>query len=635
MRISESKFGSLVMKFVYKVAIASSLILLVTIAVLGTLQYLSVKARLQVKMEESIQDIVHGVKNTVASELNGKKGIASYATSLAQRDPTHQNITNVIRVPDIKKEFLLIGGGYESDGSNFKSDPDWDPGATWDPRVRPWYIKAKQERALIITEPYADSATGEILISVATPLLQSGQFLGAIFFDLSLSGLSDLVNRVKLFDAGYIFIVSETGVVIAHPETNYNGKNMREFLPNTRIQTNTIDHPIIDGNEYNLRFAKIPDQDWYIGVLLDEKIAYKAVADMRNQVIIFSIVALLASVTLLLLLLNRLLTPLNALNNAIQNIASGEGDLTKRLSTNSDQEFAQLAHGFNQFTVNLQENVKLLKSTGDDVLEGMQVSQQGVHDSNHAISSQLREIDLLATAMNQMAVTASEVANNAQSAAAAAQEADSATQTGVGIVEQTTELIGSLSTRIEDAVSNVEILEKATNNIETVLQVINEIAEQTNLLALNAAIEAARAGEQGRGFAVVADEVRTLASRTQDSTTEIRAMIDQLQLGVKTVVDAMKSSQGAAQETVEQAQSTQQALDKICNAINLINDMNIQIASAAEEQSSVSDEINQNTVRIRDISNEVSDYAKQTSASIDSQASSIEEQKQILDNFKV
>ncbi len=237
--------------------------------------------------------------------------------------------------------------------------------------------------------------------------------------------------------------------------------------------------------------------------------------------------------------------------------------------------------------------------------------------------------------MNQMTVTASEVANNAQSAAEATKEADNATQTGVQIVEQTTSLIDTLSTRIEHAVGNVEILENATHNIETILQVINEIAEQTNLLALNAAIEAARAGEQGRGFAVVADEVRTLASRTQNSTTEIRAMIDQLQSGVKTVVEAMKVSQGAAQETVEQAKSTQQALDRICAAINLINDMNTQIASAAEEQSSVSEEINENTVRIRDISVNVSNYAHQTSESIELQANSIQEQKQILDRFKV
>lgn len=623
------------MKFVHKVSIASSLLLIITIAFLGTVEYFSIKSKLQTTIEESIEDIVHGVKNTVSSELGGKKAIASYATSLAQQDPSHQNITSVIRVPEIKHEFLLIGGGYESDGSNFKSDPDWEPGPGWDPRVRPWYIKAKKEGQLIITEPYADSATGEILISVATPLLKANEFIGAIFFDLSLSGLSDLVNQVNLFDAGYIFIVSESGVVIAHPDASKNGKNMSDFLPNSTIQVDRIDRPILDGEEFNLRFAKIPKQDWYIGVLLDERIAYKAATDMRNQVVVISIVALFISVLVLQYIINKLLRPLNALNNAIENIASGEGDLTRRLSTDTDQEFAKLASGFNQFKENLRAQIKLLKSTGDDVLSSMQVSQQGMQDSNSAVSSQLQEIDLLATAMNQMTVTASEVANNAQNAAEATKEADNATQTGVQIVEQTTSLIDTLSKRIEHAVGNIEVLENATHNIESILQVINEIAEQTNLLALNAAIEAARAGEQGRGFAVVADEVRTLASRTQDSTTEIRAMIDQLQSGVKTVVEAMKSSQGAAKETVEQAQNTQKALDRICAAIILINDMNTQIASAAEEQSSVSEEINENTVRIRDISINVSNYAHQASESIELQASSIQEQKQILDRFKV
>ncbi len=204
---------------------------------------------------------------------------------------------------------------------------------------------------------------------------------------MSLSGLSDLVNRVQLFDAGYIFIVSESGVVIAHPDASKNGKNMSEFLPNSRIQVNNIEHPIVDGEEFNLRFAKIPDQDWYIGVLLNEKIAYKAVTDMRNQVVIFSIIALIVSVLVLQFIMKKLLTPLNALNSAIENIATGEGDLTRRLSTDTDQEFAELATGFNLFKENLREQIKLLKSTGDDVLSSMRVSQQGVHDSNAAVST--------------------------------------------------------------------------------------------------------------------------------------------------------------------------------------------------------------------------------------------------------
>ena len=191
------------MKFVHKIALASSALLVITITFLNTTQYFNVKSELNTTIEESITDIVHGVKNTVASELNGKKALARYANSIAEENPTREHITNTIRIPEIMNAFLLIGGGYESDGSNFKSNPDWDPGEGWDPRVRPWYKEAKAKNDLIITAPYADSATGEILISIATPLNSANGFVGSIFFDLSLSSLSDLVNSVRLFDAGY------------------------------------------------------------------------------------------------------------------------------------------------------------------------------------------------------------------------------------------------------------------------------------------------------------------------------------------------------------------------------------------------------------------------------------------------
>lgn len=623
------------MKFVNKVAIASSVLLLLTITFLSVIQYFSVKSKLSVTIENSIDDIVHGVKNTVASELSGKKGIAEYATTLAEEDLSNAHITQVISYPEIKNEFLLVGGGYESDGSNFKNDPNWNPGPEWDPRVRPWYIKAKKENTLIITEPYADSATGEILISVATPLESQGQFMGSIFFDLSLAGLSDLVNQVTLFDAGYIFIVSEGGVIVAHPDGKMNGKNIKSLLPNSPIQTSRSDHPIIDGEEYNLRFAKIPEQDWYIGVLLNEDIAYKAINDMRSQVIVFAALSIVVSVIVLLLLMKKLLLPLDNLNDAIKNIASGDGDLRKRLSTNTDVEFAELAQGFNAFTGNLQEQIKRLKNYGDEVKQGTEITQQGAHESEASISEQLQEIELLATAMNEMTVTSSDVASNAQGAAAAAEEANNASLEGVDIVGQTTSSITALSQSIEGTVQDVETLEDATHNIETILQVINDIAEQTNLLALNAAIEAARAGEQGRGFAVVADEVRTLASRTQDSTTEIRAMIDKLQGGVKSVVSAMQSSQQAATQSVEKAELTGQALAQICDSISKITDMNIQIASAAEQQSSVAEEINQNTVKIKDISLAVSEHSHKTNEAIEMQTNSISKQNQILDSFKV
>ncbi|MGC9458367.1 methyl-accepting chemotaxis protein, partial [Vibrio genomosp. F10] len=195
--------------------------------------------------------------------------------------------------------------------------------------------------------------------------------------------------------------------------------------------------------------------------------------------------------------------------------------------------------------------------------------------------------------------------------------------------------IDELSTRIDEAVSEVQVLESATDNIETILKVINDIADQTNLLALNAAIEAARAGESGRGFAVVADEVRTLAQRTQESTTEIRNMIEQLQAGASSVSNAMNQSKETAVNAVARAQEANGALDRIREAIQQISDMNIQIASAAEEQSLVAEEINNNTVKIKDLSVQVSDSASSANDAMLVQTENVREQDAILNKFIV
>jgi methyl-accepting chemotaxis protein len=623
------------MKFVYKIAAASSTLLLITIGLLNTTQYLSVKQELSATIEESITDIVNGVKNTVAAELKGKKNLANYATSLAEQKPTIENITNIISQPDIRNAFVLVGGGYEVDSPYFKSDPNWNPGANWDPRVRPWYKDAKSKGELVITEPYADSASGEIMISIATPINQDGNFIGSIFFDLSLSTLSDLINSVNLFDAGYLFIVTKGATVIAHPESKYNGKAMKSFLPNSNISVQNTSKIELNGKEYNLRFVEVPSQNWYIGVLLDEKIAYQSVYSMRNSSILYSIIALVLSILTLLFLMKKLLLPLDALNEVIKDVASGNGDLTKRLDTKTDQEFAELANGFNTFSENLRNQVKQLKAFGVDILHGTEITAEGTSESNEAMGTQLQELEMLATAMNEMSSTASDVANNAKNAASAAQEAEDSTIIGTEVVEKTTSSIDALSNRIEQVVNDVGILEEATGSIEKILQVINDIADQTNLLALNAAIEAARAGEQGRGFAVVADEVRTLASRTQESTTEIRTMIDKLQSGASVVSIAMNASKEAANGTVEQAKQAGEALNKIYSAIKQINDMNVQIATAAKEQSIVAEEVNTNTVKIKDLSVQVSNAAQRTNEAIQMQITSVRDQNEILDRFKV
>ncbi|BDU40463.1 methyl-accepting chemotaxis protein [Vibrio nigripulchritudo ATCC 27043] len=623
------------MKFSHKVVAASSILLLIILSVLTAQQYFSMKSELEHQVTESVSEIVDGVRNTVAADIKGKKELSQYATDMLQADLRNRDyVEGVISQASIKQNFLLAGLGYENDGSNVNNDPGWNPGSDWDPRRRPWYIDAKNAGKLIITAPYADSATGEILVSIAVPVRENGSFAGAIFYDVSLAGLAEVVNKVDLFNAGFLFIVAGDGTIIAHPDVDKNGKQMNTFLPNVSISEETQEIEL-EGQLYATDFSKIPGEDWYVGVMLDESIAYSAVTDLRNHSIVYTLVALVISIFALLFLIKVLMRPLDSLNDAIQDMACGQGDLTKRLDTNTDAEFALLASGFNTFAETLQQRIQRTKEISDSIRSVTETTAQGAQDSATAMNTQMQELEQLATAMNEMATTSSDVATNAQGAASAAKEADSATEDGTKVVGYTTQAISDLSTRIDEAVEQVRQLESATSNIETILEVINDIADQTNLLALNAAIEAARAGESGRGFAVVADEVRTLAQRTQESTTEIRNMIEQLQSGATAVASAMGQSKETADDTVQKAQEANIALERIRGAIQQISDMNIQIASAAEEQSLVAEEINNNTINIKDLSEQVATAAEGANEAMALQTQHVRDQDEVMSKFIV
>ncbi|HCG5292473.1 TPA: methyl-accepting chemotaxis protein [Vibrio parahaemolyticus] len=623
------------MKFRHKVVTASSILLLITVSLLSTQQVMTIRSQTQEHISSSVKEILTSVSNTVQSEMNAKKDLARSITEIIELSPNDRTyVKDILEKPTPKSSFLAIGFGYESNGFVIENDDGWDAGPDYDPRQRPWFIAAKNKGDLVVTDPYVDASSKNVIISVGTPVKQNGQFLAGMFYDLELTTLSDLVNQVNLFDAGYLFLVTDDGTTIAHPQSKYNGEKLNSYLPQVDLNKAT-QHIEVDNNPYMVSLTHIPSENWYVGAIIDETAAYSVVGELRNSAIIYSIIAVLASVIALTILIRTLMRPLDTLNTAIKDVASGKGDLTQRLETDTDQEFSDLAKNFNTFMENLQQQIIESKSISDQILTGTQITAEGARDSAGAIQTQLQELEQLATAMHEMSVTATEVANNAQGAASAAKEADQATIEGSSVVSESTQTINMLSDSIDLAVEEVQVLESATANIETILKVINDIADQTNLLALNAAIEAARAGESGRGFAVVADEVRTLAQRTQESTTEIRSMIEQLQSGASSVASAMHQSKGSAVEAVEKADLANDALQRIRDAIQRISDMNLQIASAAEEQSLVAEEINNNTVNIKDLSTQVADSANRTNEAMQSQHDNVRKQDEILNRFTV
>jgi methyl-accepting chemotaxis protein len=335
----------------------------------------------------------------------------------------------------------------------------------------------------------------------------------------------------------------------------------------------------------------------------------KSAAAAQNTVLILLVFSIGVGLMLAFILPNFISGPINKITEQLKDISQGEGDLTKRLNVRQQDEVGKLASYFDEFMDKLQSIVSKVQnvshSVGDSASDLRRVSEQ----NNSTINEQNLAIHSVVTAVEEMSSAAKEVAVNTVETANQAKQANSSSDIGVKTIDNTIARIERLSTELDEASKTIATVEQEASNVNSVLDVIRGIAEQTNLLALNAAIEAARAGEQGRGFAVVADEVRTLASRTQDSTQDIQRMLEGLQQGVKSSVDAISASVDTARETVESASITGQSLSDVKKIIDSISQMTVQVASAVEEQSQVVDEINKNLNSIGEYSNDVASGA--------------------------
>ncbi len=343
----------------------------------------------------------------------------------------------------------------------------------------------------------------------------------------------------------------------------------------------------------------------------------------------------LVSAILAFFIQSAITQPINKVVAALKDIAEGEGDLTQRLQVNTQDELGELAQWFNRFVEKVHDVVTKFRDTSENLGQSAAQLLLTTEKTNQGVLKQQHEIDQTASAITELSGTVQEVVRNVAMAANDAEEADSQASQGKMIVDETMQSIENLAGDIESAAEVITRLQQESDNIGAVLEVIGGIAEQTNLLALNAAIEAARAGEQGRGFAVVADEVRTLASRTQSSTQEIQEMIERLQAGAKEAVQVMQKGREQASTSVDQAEKAGESLEGITKAVSVIKDMSKQIASASEEQRSVTEEINQSIVNISQVASQTADDSQNISSGSDELNKQATELKTLISQFKL
>ncbi|HHJ17907.1 MAG TPA: methyl-accepting chemotaxis protein [Gammaproteobacteria bacterium] len=364
-------------------------------------------------------------------------------------------------------------------------------------------------------------------------------------------------------------------------------------------------------SDYKLYLAPITDFSGkpvaVIELAIDRSQYLEQLAHGRNKAIASGITSLIIGLLVFGWLGRSIVGPLQRAAERMNDIASGEGDLTQRLAARGNDEVTAIANGFNQFASRIQEMVQQVGGSTDALAGAADDLEEVTSTTRDGVQRQRSEIDQVATAMTEMAATVQEVARNAATAAEAARDANEEAGSGKHVVEETIQAINALASEVQSASDVINQLAADSEAIGGVLDVIRGIAEQTNLLALNAAIEAARAGEQGRGFAVVADEVRTLAQRTQTSTQEIQSMIEKVQSGARNAVSVMESGREQAEGSVSKAGEAGSSLETINSAVSAINDMNMQIASAAEEQSAVAEEINRNIVNIGSVADETAE----------------------------
>ncbi len=582
------------MRFGHKILLVAALI--VTLAFTAFTFYNDYKQRNAIRndLNDHLHEMGSVTANNIQTWLNGRSLLVENLAQNIALNADQGNISRLLEQNAITTAFVAGFMGTQDGHFVIRQDNTMPEG--FDPRVRDWYLDAQNSRGPVLTEPYTDVSTGKQVISIVQRVSRGERQVGVVGGDLSLQMIIDSLNALDFNGMGFAFLVNAEGKILVHPDKSLVMKSLSLAYPDgTPRINNDVSELQVDGKTRIVTFTPIKglsSVNWYIGLSVDKEQAYSMLNAFRTSAVVATVIAVVSIIALLGMLIRLLIQPLHIMTRAMIDIADGEGDLTRRLTIQNNDEFGQLGIAFNRFVERIHGSIREVCSATGQVNE---VALRVMAASNSSMTNcdqQASRTSSVVAAINQLGATAQDIARNAAQASSQASEARSLAEEGQQVVDRNIVSMNQLSRMLSASSTHIESLNDKTVNIGHILEVISSISQQTNLLALNAAIEAARAGEAGRGFAVVADEVRNLAHRTQESAEQVQGMIEQLQVGARESVSTMSDSHRQSQDSVKIANQAGERLDRVTARIGDIDGMNQSVATATEEQTAVVEAIN-------------------------------------------